>query len=265
MMTNGIKTGEYDAAVLSNNADTAGARINFEKAQLRLLEFKSLIDEHKRNQRNMSSVEGRGRGGGGHGRGRSGPGRGRGHGDGLALRRADTTNCSKHVTTVGGQALRVAKLPNWYWDTVQISRGNHDHLAKKQVHINKTWYPSPAYGEMKPLERRMLFINQSVERGQGKGGGHAVYSVSAVSVAEIQISAITATLSGMSDNISGLLNSGEKHQREIEKIRIKQREENLFRISSSLSSGYEIGSNQGNRALARGSFKKLSKKRKKGT
>ena len=37
MMTNGIKTGEYDAAVLSINADTAGARINFEMAQLRLL------------------------------------------------------------------------------------------------------------------------------------------------------------------------------------------------------------------------------------
>ena len=67
MLTNGIKTGQYDAAVLSINADTAGARINFEKAQIRLLEFKSLIDECKRNQRNVSSVEGRGRGGGGRG------------------------------------------------------------------------------------------------------------------------------------------------------------------------------------------------------
>ena len=51
MLTNGINTGDYDAAVLSINADTAGARINFEKAQLRLLEFKSLIDECKRNHR----------------------------------------------------------------------------------------------------------------------------------------------------------------------------------------------------------------------
>ena len=76
MLTNGIKTGEYDAAVLSINADTVRARINSEKAQLRLLEFKSLIDERKRNQRNMSSVEGRGRGGGGHGHGRNGLGRG---------------------------------------------------------------------------------------------------------------------------------------------------------------------------------------------
>ena len=32
MLTNGIKTGEYDAAVLLINVDTAGARINFEKA-----------------------------------------------------------------------------------------------------------------------------------------------------------------------------------------------------------------------------------------
>ena len=76
MLINGIKTGEYDTAVLSINSDTSGARNNFEKAQLRLLEYKSLIDERKRNQRNVSSVEGRGRGSGGCGRGRSGPGRG---------------------------------------------------------------------------------------------------------------------------------------------------------------------------------------------
>ena len=37
MLKNGIKTGEYDAAVLSINANTAGARNNFEKAQIRLL------------------------------------------------------------------------------------------------------------------------------------------------------------------------------------------------------------------------------------
>ena len=76
MLTNGINTREYDTAVLSINSDTAGARINFEKAQLRLLDFKSLIDEHKRNQRNVSSVEGRGRGSGGRGRGLGGLGRG---------------------------------------------------------------------------------------------------------------------------------------------------------------------------------------------
>ena len=69
MLTNGIKTGEYDATVLLINYDTAGVRINFEKTQLRLLEFKSLIDDHKRNQRNVSSVDGCGCGGGGRGRG----------------------------------------------------------------------------------------------------------------------------------------------------------------------------------------------------
>ena len=76
MLINGIKTGEYDAAFLSINSGTSGACCNFEKAQLRLLEYKSLIDKRKRNQRNVSSVEGRGRGSGGRGRGRSGPGRG---------------------------------------------------------------------------------------------------------------------------------------------------------------------------------------------
>ena len=119
-----------------------------------------MIDERKRNQRNMSSVEGRGRGSGGRGRG--GLGRGQGRGDSLALRRADTTNRSKHVTTASGQALSVAKLPNGDLDTVQISRGTHEHLDKKQGHINKTCYPSSTYGEMEPLERRMLFINQFV-------------------------------------------------------------------------------------------------------
>ena len=144
MLNNGIKTEEYDAAVLSINAGTAGACNNFEKVQLRLLEFKSLINERKRNQRSVSSVEGRGRGSGGRGRSFGGPGRGQGRGDSLAPCRADTTNIFKHVTTAGGQALIVAKLPNGYWDTVQISRGTHDHLAKNQVHINKPWYPPSA-------------------------------------------------------------------------------------------------------------------------
>ena len=109
-----------------------------------------------------------------------------------------------------------------------------------QVHINKTWYPSSAYVEMEPLKSRMLFINQSVEKGHGKGGGRPVSSVAAVSVAESQMSAMTATLSGMSENIAELLNSSEKHQRNIEKIRVNQREENLFRSSSSSSSDDEI-------------------------
>ena len=151
MPTNGIKTVEYDAAVLSINADTSGACNNFEKAQLRILEFKSLIDERKRNQRNVSSVEGREHVSGDRGRGRGGPGRGQGRGDSLAPRHTDTTNRSKHVTIAGGQALRVSKLPNGDWDTVQISRGAHDHLAKKQVHISKTWYPYSAYGKTEPL------------------------------------------------------------------------------------------------------------------
>ena len=38
MLINGIKTGEYAAAVLSINSDTSRACNNFEKAQLRLLE-----------------------------------------------------------------------------------------------------------------------------------------------------------------------------------------------------------------------------------
>ena len=116
---------------------------------------------------------------------------------------------------------------------------------------------------MDTLERRMLFINQSVEKGHGKGGGCTVSSVAAVSVAEIQMSAMTATLSGMSKSIAGLLNASEKHQHKIEKIRVKQREENLFSSSRSSSLDDEIRSNQGNQALARNSLK--YKKRKKGT
>ena len=76
---------------------------------------------------------------------------------------------------------------------------------------------------------------------------------------------MTDTLSGMSDNIAGLLSSSENHQRKIKKIRIKQREENLFSRSISSSSEDEIGSNRGNQALERGSLNNLSKKRNKGT
>ena len=112
-----------------------------------------------------------------------------------------------------------------------------------QVHKNKTWYPSSAYVEMEPLERRMLFINQSVVKGNGKGGGRPVSSVAAVSVAKSQMFAMTATLSGIREHISGLLNSSEEHQPKIENIRVKQREENLFSCSSSSSSDDEIRSN----------------------
>ena len=80
------------------------------------------------------------------------------------------------------------------------------------------------------------------------------------------MSSMIATLIGMSNNIAGLLNASGKHQRKIEKIRIKQREENkLFSSSSSSYSEEEIKSNQGNQDLERGSFKKVSKRRKKGT
>ena len=99
--------------------------------------------------------------------------------------------------------MSVAKLPSGDWDTVQISWGKYDHLDKKQVNINKTWYPSSAYVEMEPLERRMLFINQSLEKGHGKGGGRPVSYVDAVSVSEIQMSAMTATLSGMREIFPG--------------------------------------------------------------
>ena len=131
------------------------------------------------------------------------------------------------------------------------------------MHINKTRYPSSAYGEIEPLERRMLSINQYVERGYGKVGSCSFSSVAAVSVFESQISAMTATLGGMSENIAGLLNASEKYQHKIENIRIKQREENLFSSIRSLSLEDEIRSNQGNQALAHGYLK--SKKRKKGT
>ena len=108
---------------------------------------------------------------------------------------------------------------------------------------------------------RMLFINQSLEKGHGKGGVCPVSSVAAVSVAESQMSAMTSTLSGMSKNIAGLLIASEKHHRNIENIRVKHREENFFSSSSSSSSDDEIRSNQGNQALARNYLK--YKKRKK--
>ena len=53
---------------------------------------------------------------------------------------------------------------------VVSARGTHYHLAKMQVHINKTWYSSSAYGEMEPLERHMLFTTNLWKRGMGKEG-----------------------------------------------------------------------------------------------
>ena len=70
-------------------------------------------------------------------------------------RRPGTSPRTKHVNTVGGQVLNVAKMPNGNWDTVSISRKDHGHLAKKQVHINQHWYPGPQYMELEPIERQM--------------------------------------------------------------------------------------------------------------
>ena len=124
------------------------------------------MDDCKHNTtHNLSSLEGggRGRGGGGYGGDSCGSdggyGQGRG-GCGSDGRRPDNSNGTKSVTTVGGQALKVAKLPTGTWDTVSISRGDRDHLAKKQVHISQHWYPGPQYLALEPLERWMLFLNQ---------------------------------------------------------------------------------------------------------
>ena len=100
-----------------------------------------------------------------------------------------------------------------------------------------------------------------MKRGHGKVGGCPVSSLAAVYVAESQMSAMTTTFSGMSKNIAWLLNISEKHQRKIEKIRVKQREENLFSSSSSSSSEDEIRSNQCNQALARGSPSPINRRR----
>ena len=171
-----IKTGEYDIPIVNIQNDTFGAPINFDKANERLIEHKTLIDgREKNNIRNVSHLEGggRGRGGGGrHGGGRGG-GRGRGQGQGRGGRtdggRPDSSNRTKHKNTVGGHALNVAKISNGNWDTVAISRGEYDALAKKQTHINENWYPSNRYLELEPLERRMLSINQQAQKA-AEGG-----------------------------------------------------------------------------------------------
>ena len=166
-LIDGIKTNQYEIPIVNINNDTFGARIDFDKANEMLIECKSMTDSRDKLSRNLSQVEtgGRGRGGGGgrHGGGRGG-GRGRGQGRGRGGRsdggRPDGSNRTKHRNTVGGQALNVAKISNGNCDTVAISRGEHDALAKRQTHINENWYPSNRYLELEPLERRMLFINQ---------------------------------------------------------------------------------------------------------
>ena len=73
-LTRGVETAVCGLPLLRIDGDTNDARINFELAQLKLLNFKSIID--KRDLRRVSATHS-GRGGpwGGPGPGRGGPGR----------------------------------------------------------------------------------------------------------------------------------------------------------------------------------------------
>ena len=159
-------------------------------AQLVLLDFKLILDNHSNHNISATHSQGRGRRGPGCGpcTGRGGPAPGNlcrgegggGHyepgGRGRGGARGSRSNRFTHVTTLGGQALNMAMLSDSSWDTISISRGDHDFLTKKQVHVKKAWYTNEEYIKLKPLERRKLYITQEAN------GSKSPKSIAAVSV-----------------------------------------------------------------------------------
>ena len=160
--------------------------------------------------------------------------------------------------------MNVAKMSNGNWDTVAISRGEHDALAKRQTHISDCWYPNNRYLELEPLERRMLFISQQTQKAAE--GGRPVQSVSAVSVDDSTISQLTTAVTSMTGTLEALANLSAKHSRKIKQTRAIQQDddtEDLFESSSS----EEEQTNRNNPALARNRMKThpkgIMKKRRK--
>ena len=172
-------------------------------------------------------------GGGGEG-GRGG--RGRDGGDCCP----DKSNCFKHVTTVGGQALNVAKLSDGSWDTIAITNGNHDFLAKKQTHVQKKWYPLNEYVKLEPLERRKLFIQQKAD-GVTKPPVRSVNAVSVDGTTAIEIPALTTVVSSLQSSVEILVDLSAKQNRRIAKIKKLQANHDIFPTLSdeSLSSDDE--------------------------
>jgi hypothetical protein len=285
--TNGIETNLYDYAILAINTDTLGARINFEKASLKMLDYKAIIDERHKARNVSSYTTGRGGGGGHNGGGGRGSGRGyggRGNDQGgrqpgrggpargnFARGRGGrgrgghnghrAPNYDKHVTTKGGQALNVAKLPNGDWDTISIGKGDHDFLANKQDHISTVWLPNPQYMALEPLERRKLYLNQ----GRNKKDP-PVHSVAAVSL-EMQstISTLTTVVSALQTSMDVLIERADLHTRKLASMKRRQKTSDLFDECS--DSSEEDNENEAPRtmahAIARGGLKVLKKKRQK--
>ena len=160
--------------------------------------------------------------------------------------------------------MNVAKMSNGNWDVVSISRGDHDALAKRQTHINETWYPNNRYLELEPLERRMLFMNQQAQKAAE--GGRPVQSVSAVSVDDSTISQLTTAVTSMTGTLEALAKLSAKHSRNIKHICAIQQDDEEEDLFASSSSEEEV-TNANNPALARNKMKThpkgIMKKRRK--
>ena len=123
-LTRGIETGAYNLPLFQIDGDTTGAHSNFELAQLVLLGFKSILDNHS--NRNTSSTRSQGQGdrgpGRGPGTGSGSPARGnlcRGNGGGSHYGPGggdregacgSSSNRFTHKTIMGGQALNWPSL-----------------------------------------------------------------------------------------------------------------------------------------------------------
>ena len=192
----GIRNPEYNAVIISVKDNPLLAE-DFEAAQAKICNFKSLLDIRlSKSQRSVMAMYGGGRGGGGNGhggfgRGGAGDSAGRGRGDQRGRgggrgggpgrgsggrggggrgndhgRRRSNFRWS-HVNSKGGAALDDCKLSDGSWNVDAIFDGQRDRDARRQTHITKMYYPEVEWKKLEPLGRRKVLLNR-MDAGSAK-------------------------------------------------------------------------------------------------
>ena len=78
-----------------------------------------------------------------------------------------------HVTTKGGAATSAANTYCCSRAINNIKEGKYNALALIQTNVDKASYPQYVWGEIEPLERREVYLNNKVGKNNWGGGNHS--------------------------------------------------------------------------------------------
>ena len=239
----GIRNPEFNAVIISVKDNPALAE-DFEAAQERICNFKSLLDSRlNKSQRYVAAMYGGGRGRGGNGHGGFGRGGGRGDGTGRGSGgrggggrgndhgRRRSQYRRTHKTSKGGAALDGCKLSDGSWNVDAIMDGQRDQDARRQTHITKMYYPEVEWKKLEPLERRKVFLNR-MDAGSDKSGQTqpvpANVSVTSASNAS-SISSLESSVDKLNKTVKVLIDVHNDKMREISNLKRAADKAGLYR------------------------------------